>query len=328
SVRYCIAEPVFVDIDPKTYNMCPESLNKFLSDFCLMKNNQLYYKNPLDIAKGESPLTFLDKTNPEFGKVSAVLVAHQIGMPADMNSINNLAKQYNLPVVEDAACAIGSEYFNESLNAFEKIGKPHGDIACFSFHPRKVLTTGDGGMITTNNAEYDNYFKLLRQHSMIKPALSKQDANKITAPDFVCTGFNFRMTDIQAAVGIQQLTKMPDIIKKRRLIDEVYRDAFKSINWMELPFEPEYTKSNWQSYALRVKNNSPISRDDLMQLLLDNGISSLHGIMNAHQYKPYNNSQFNLIESEKARNEVILLPFYQDITEEEIYKIAGIIEKL
>lgn len=328
AVRYCLAEPAFVDIEPQTYNMSPESLRVFLKEDCYKQNNHFYYNNSTNIAKGESPLVILDKTNPEFGKVSAILVVHQIGMPADIKVINEIAKTYNLPVIEDAACAIGSEYSIDNGNSFEKIGKSHSDIACFSFHPRKVLTTGDGGMITTNNEEYDQYFKLLRQHSMTKSAVSRHETNKITATDFVSTGYNYRMTDIQAAVGIQQLRKMPEIYKKRRQIDQNYREAFKDIKWLELPFEPDYAKSNWQSYALRVKKDAPVSRDDLMQCLLDNGVSSLHGIMNAHQYKPYDNSSFSLVESEKARDEVILLPFYQDITDEQINEIADIIRKL
>lgn len=328
SIRYCLAEPAFVDIDPLTYNMSPECLKNFLKEDCYKQDDKFYYSNSINIATGESPLAILDKTNPEFGRVAAVLTVHQIGMPSDIKSINKIAKIYNLPVIEDAACAIGSEYSFNSGNSFEKIGKPHSEVACFSFHPRKVLTTGDGGMITTNNDEYDSFFKLSRQHSMTKTAVSRHQSNKVSAPNFVSTGYNYRMTDIQAAVGIQQLNKMPEIIEKRRLIDKKYREAFKDIKWLELPFETDYAKSNWQSYALRVKNDAHVSRDDLMQYLLDNGVSSIHGIMNAHQYKPYDNSNFNLIESEKARDEVILLPFYQDLTDEQITEIAELIRKL
>jgi len=146
SVRFCGAEPVFVDIDPQTYNMCPTELKSFLDQDCESRNNYLFYKDTTRIACGESPLPFIEQN--QRGRVAAIIPVHQLGMPCDLNAILDIAGQYNLPVVEDAACSLGNEICIN--NKWEKIGKPHGDIACFSFHPRKMITTGDGGMITTN----------------------------------------------------------------------------------------------------------------------------------------------------------------------------------
>ena len=328
SIRYCLAEPVFVDIDPDTYNMSPESLKNFLNTECVQSDNAIYYKKAKDIAKGESPLSVLDQSSKEFGRISAIQIVHQMGMPADMTSILEIADKYNLPVLEDAACAIGSELSLNELQSFKKIGNPHSDIASFSFHPRKILTTGDGGMITTNNEEYDKLFRLLRQHSMTKTALARHEQNKIAAPDFPVTGFNFRLTDIQASIGIEQLAKMPEIIEKRRFLDQCYRKYFADFNWLELPYQPHYAKSNWQSYAIKVLKNAPVTRDDLMLHLQKNNIASSHGIMNAHQYKPYSNSHFSLPESEKARDNSIILPLYQALEEEDIKKIVDLMRVL
>ena len=168
SIRTCGAEPVFVDIDPKTYNMSYLCLKNFLEQECRIINNELFYKNVRKIAKGESPLVSMFIEKNKSGRVAAVLPVHQMGMPCDIEPILSLAKKFRLPVVEDAACAVGSEI--KMNGKWEKIGKPHGDISCFSFHPRKVITTGNGGMITTNNAEYDKKFRLLRQNGVSIPA--------------------------------------------------------------------------------------------------------------------------------------------------------------
>jgi dTDP-4-amino-4,6-dideoxygalactose transaminase len=240
-------------------------------------------------------------------------------MPCDLNEIIKLTQSFKIPVVEDAACAIGSEI--KINNKWEKIGKPHGDIACFSFHPRKVITTGDGGMITTNNPEYDKKFRLLRQHGMSVSDIARHSARKIIIEEYVTTGFNYRMTDIQASVGIEQLKKLENMIKERKRIAEIYRECLKGISWLKIPSESEYCKANWQSYPVCILDNSPLSRDELMQFLLDCGISTRPGIMNIHQEKAYD-SKIYLKNSEVARKRVILLPFFYGISDKQIKEIT------
>jgi dTDP-4-amino-4,6-dideoxygalactose transaminase len=323
-VRHCGAEPVFVDIDKNTFNMSPESLKQCLSEDCEIRDGELYYRDVLALAVGESPLCRLIKDEKakvqdcRIGRVAAIMPAHQMGMPCDSNNILPLAEEYNIPIVEDAACAIGSEI--KINNKWEKVGKPHGDIACFSFHPRKVITTGDGGMITTNNPEYDKKFRLLRQHGMSVSDIARHSARKIIIEEYVTTGFNYRMTDIQAAVGIEQLKKLEYIIKERKRIAEIYREYLKGISWLKMPSESEYCKANWQSYPVRILDNSPLSRDELMQSLLDYGISTRPGIMNIHQEKAYD-SKICLKNSELARKKVILLPFFHGISDKQIKEI-------
>jgi len=310
AIKYCGAEPLFIDIDPDTYNISYKLLKQCLEEDCEVHNGEIFCR----IHQGK-----------KLRRVSAIEVVHQMGMPCDLNNILPLAEKYNIPIVEDAACAIGSEI--KINNKWEKVGKPHGGIACFSFHPRKVITTGDGGMITTNNPEYDKKFRLLRQHGMSVSDTARHSARKIIFEEYVTTGFNYRMTDIQAAVGIEQLKRLSSIIKKRRTIAEIYRECLKGISWLKMPSESEYCKSNWQSYPVRILDNSPLSRDELMQYLLDSGISTRRGIMNIHQEKPYV-SQFSLENSESSRDSVILLPVFQELTHEQIDKITKLLERI
>ncbi len=324
AIRHCGAEPLFVDIDPDTYNISPLCLQKFIDEECEIKNRQLYYNKASKIANGESPLRHC---NSDVGRVKAVLAVHQMGMPCDLSALLSISHKFNLPVVEDAACAIGSEISFDNGKTWGKIGKPHGEIACFSFHPRKVVTTGDGGMITTNNSEYDRKIRLMRQHGMSVPDAVRHIANKVILEEYVITGFNYRMTDIQAAIGIEQVRKLPLMIERRKEIDKLYRGYLQDIKWLQLPKEPVFAKTNWQSYPIRVLQGSPISRNELMQYLLDNGVATRPGIMNAHQESPYSNSAFDLTESEQARKEVILLPVFHDLKEDDICKIAELIKK-
>src|SRR5262249_13800761 len=151
-----------------------------------------------------------------------------------------------IPLIEDAACAAGSEILWNGR--WEPIGKPHGDIACFSFHPRKVITTGDGGMITTNNADWDRKFRLWRQHSMSVPDTIRHGSRQVIFESYPEVGFNYRMTDIQAAVGREQLKRLIGIVGRRRAMAARYATLLRSVDGVEAPREPEWARSNWQSY--------------------------------------------------------------------------------
>ncbi len=324
SIRYCFAEPVFVDIDPDTYNMSPESLRQCLYAECELRNGELYYRDVSSLAVGESPLAgFFPGGEPAAGtspgRVAAVLPVHQLGMPCDMEAVLALAAEFGLPVVEDAACAIGSEI--NIGGRWEKIGRPYGDVACFSFHPRKIVATGDGGMLTTGNPAYDAKFRLLRQHGMSVPDTVRHGSDKVIFEDYVTTGFNYRMTDVQAAIGIEQLAKLPGFLKERRETAELYREKLKDIPWLRPPKEPTGRRTNWQSYPVRVLDGAPVSRDRLMQRLLDQGIATRRGIMNAHQEPAYLSS-FRGNHSEKARDSVILLPMFNGMKESEVEEVV------
>jgi perosamine synthetase len=295
SIRYCGAIPVFVDIEPQTYNI-----------------------NPVLIEAAISPRT------------RAILVVHQMGMPCDLKAILEIARQHSLPVIEDAACAIGSEILWDGQ--WEKIGKPHADIACFSFHPRKVITTGDGGMITTNNPEWDSQFRLWRQHSMSVPDTVRHGAKQVIFESYPTLGYNYRMTDIQAAVGREQLKRLPEIIERRRFLARRYHQLLADIPGLKLPTEPIWARSNWQSYCIRLSQQ--YDQLQVMQAMLDAGIGTRRGIMCAHREPAYcqeawscgvvqescnceGNSCDRLIESEKVQDTAILIPLFHHMSEQE-----------
>ena len=295
SIRYCGAVPVFIDIEPQTYNI-----------------------NPLLIEGAISP------------KTRAILVVHQIGMPCDLKAITEIAHRHSLPVIEDAACAIGSEILWEGQ--WEKIGKPHGDIACFSFHPRKVITTGDGGMITTSNPEWDKQFRLWRQHSMSVPDTVRHGSKEVIFESYPMLGYNYRMTDIQAAVGREQLKRLPEIVERRRLLAERYHHLLADIPEIKIPAEPSWARSNWQSYAVRLSKEC--GQKQVMQAMLDSGVGTRRGIMCAHREPAYRTEAWTcgaakqtcqceagncalLVESEQAQDNATLLPLFHQMTESE-----------
>jgi dTDP-4-amino-4,6-dideoxygalactose transaminase len=245
-------------------------------------------------------------------QTKAILIVHQIGMPADIDEFQALCKEKNLVLIEDAACAAGSAYKGK------KIGS-HSDLVCFSFHPRKVITTGDGGMITTSKEDYAQRLKLLRQHGMAINDRVRHESNKVLITDHLEVGYNYRMTDIQAAVGIKQLEKLDWIVAERRKIAFQYHEAFADIDCLRLPYEREGYFSNYQSYSVYLKENCPINRDDLMQKLLDVGIATRSGVMTSHRetaYKGY--SDVKLPISEDLCDRSIILPLYVPMPQEEI----------
>jgi dTDP-4-amino-4,6-dideoxygalactose transaminase len=293
SVRYCGAIPVFVDIRADQFNIDPDLIKAAVT-----------------------PLT------------RAILCVHQIGMPCDLARIVRIAEKYSIPLIEDAACAIGSEILWDGK--WERIGKPHGDVACFSFHPRKVLSTGDGGMITTRHREWDTRFRLLRQHGMAIPDTVRHASNAVIFESYPEIGFNYRMTDIQATVGREQLKRLPEFLRRRREIAAEYRVLLDDMTELGLPNEPDWARSNWQSFCVRLPQGVP--QRQVMQTLLDRGIATRRGIMCAHREPAYQHQEWRsagkLSESERAQEECILLPLYHQLTKEEQALIASTLREV
>jgi len=277
SIRYCGAVPVFADIEAETFNINPAFLEDLIT-----------------------------------ARTRAILCVHQMGMPCDLKSITDIAHRHSLTVVEDAACANGSEILWS--DKWERIGKPHGNIACFSFHPRKVLTTGEGGMITTSNREWDKQFRLLRQHGMSISTDQRHIANEVVFESYPVLGYNYRMTDIQAAIGIEQLKRLPEMVKQRRLLAERYRQLLSDVVGVRLPKEPAWALSNWQSYCIGLPH--VCDQRKVMQYLLDRGVASRRGVMCVHREIPYANvpNPCLLHESEKAQDHSIILPLFHQMS--------------
>ena len=288
SIRYCGAAPVFADIQSETFNINPELLEALITK-----------------------------------ATRAILCVHQIGMPCDLKAIVDIACKHSLPVIEDAACAIGSEIcWNDK---WEKIGKPHGNIACFSFHPRKVISTGDGGMITTANPEWDRQFRLWRQHGMNIPDLLRHSAKRVTFESYPVLGYNYRMTDIQAAIGREQIKRLPEIIKRRRFLAGYYNKLLREAPELKLPEEPHWARSNWQSYCIRLADN--LDQCKVMQLMLDCGVATRRGIMCIHREKSYTHlsQRLPLPESEKAQDHCIVLPLYYQLSNDDQEYVAQVL---
>jgi len=253
-------------------------------------------------------------------------------MPCDLASLTSIAARRGVPLVEDAACAIGSEI--EWQGEWQRIGRPHGDVACFSFHPRKLLSTGDGGMLTTSNAELDRSFRLLRQHGMSVPDAVRHASNTVIFESYPIVGYNYRMTDIQAAIGREQLKRLPAIVSRRRELAARYQDALQSIDGVIVPREPRWARTNWQSYAIRI--GAWINLQTLMQRMLDAGISTRRGAMNVHREASYPPDTWRagsgLTHSEDAQETALVLPLYHQLTEEDqdrvIATLAAVIRDL
>lgn len=287
SVRYCGATPVFVDVDARTFNLDPALVEAAITE-----------------------------------KTRAILCVHQIGMPCDMARLVPLAAKHRLALIEDAACAIGSEILWDGR--WEPIGKPHGDAACFSFHPRKVLSTGDGGMITTRHATWDARFRLGRQHGMSVTDAVRHGSPQVIFENYPELGYNYRMTDVQAAIGREQLKRLPGLIAQRREMAARYRELLAEVPGVGLPFEPEWARSNWQSFSVRLP--AGVDQKRVMQRMLDDGIATRRGIMNAHREPAYENGCWRagsaLTESERAQNETILLPLHPFLTDDDLERIV------
>ena len=284
SIRYCGAEPVFVDIEPATSNIDPALIEPAITS-----------------------------------RTKAILCVHQMGMPCDVLAIVEIGRRRGLPVIEDAACASGSLIVRDGKD--ERIGRPHADIACFSFHPRKVITTGDGGMLTTNHAGYDATFRLLRQHGMTVNDRVRHGSSKVLFEEHSVLGFNYRMTDIQAAVGREQLKRLPDIVVTRRRLAARYMELLREVSGLRLPEEPSWARSNWQSFWVRLPDG--LDQRAVMQFLLDRGVQSRRGIMCSHREAPYRREHgYSLPESELAQDRNIILPLFPQLTDEEQLHVA------
>lgn len=281
SIKYVGAKPIFAEVNPANYNL-----------------------DVKDAARKITPRT------------KAILLVHQIGMPADIDAFKELASIHNLKLIEDAACAAGSSYKGA------KIGS-HSELVCFSLHPRKVISTGDGGFVTTNREDYYQRMKLLRQHGMSINDRVRHESSKLIFEDHVEVGYNYRMTDIQAAVGIKQLEKLNWIVEERRKIAMRYHEAFRDIDYIRLPKEENGYFSNYQSYSIYLQDDCPVSRNEIMQKMLDDGIATRRGIMTSHRETAYKAecAGLSLPISENAADRSIILPLYIPMKDEEIEKV-------
>jgi dTDP-4-amino-4,6-dideoxygalactose transaminase len=276
--------PVFVDIDERTFNLDPTAVERAIGP-----------------------------------RTRAILAVHQIGMPAAMDELSAIARSHNLHLVEDAACAMGSTYQDR------RIGKSFGIATAFSFHPRKILTTGEGGMITTESAELAARLRRLRHHGMSLTDLDRhRSKDHYVREVYGEVGFNFRMTDLQAAVGLVQLGRLDTMLARRRQQAARYNELLAPLGRerVEAPFVPPDRVSNFQSYMIRFPQAGRAERDAMIDQLLALGITTRPGIMASHLEPPYAGREFSLPVTEHITDQTLMLPIFHDLSEAEQQRVV------
>ena len=273
SALYVGAKPVFVDIDPKTYNIDSKKIEEAITD-----------------------------------KTKAIMPVHLYGQPADMDTICEIADYHDLVVIEDAAQAHGAVYNDKRTGSI-------GNAGCFSFYPTKNMTTGEGGMITTNSDEIAEAARMFRAHG---------ESERYT---HVVLGYNFRMTDIAAAIGIVQLKKL-DTLNVKRIKNAIYlTEHIKKIDGIEPPYAPENVRHVFHQYTIRVDSSK---REDMIKFLNDEGVGTgIHYPKPVYAQKLYKDLGITAScpEAEKAASEVISIPVHPSVSPEDLEKIVAVLEK-
>lgn len=290
AVRHTGATPVFVDIDPRTYNIAPDSIEVAITR-----------------------------------KTKAILPVHQIGLAANMDRINAIARRHNLVVIEDAAPAIGATYKGKMVG---NLGNP----TCFSFHPRKVITSGEGGMILTNEENLADRARLLRAHGMSLSDLARHHAKSVVIEEYPEVGYNYRMSDLHAAVGIVQMKRLDFILTRRREIATRYNEVLHELDYVQLPFCSYEVPHTYQSYMVELLPHAPKTREQAMQELLNAGIATRRGVMAIHLEQAYASQRSTVVSlpvTERAARNTLLLPLYVTMTDDEqTYVIENLLKTL
>jgi dTDP-4-amino-4,6-dideoxygalactose transaminase len=279
-VRMVGAMPVFADIDVNTFNISHSAIEKAISE-----------------------------------KTRAIIPVHQFGLPADMDAINIVAQRHNIPVIEDAACSFGSLYKGKQIGSL-------GNTTCLSFHPRKLITTGEGGMFITNDTVLAEKARVMINHGASVSDMIKHKSGTVAsllAEEFHEIGYNYRMTNIQASLGVSQMKRLDEIIRLREERAKMYSNHFAGIPYIIPPQVPDYAKPNWQTYAIRIEDECPVKRDVIAQKLLNANIACRPAYMACHVQPVYRSlyPDLYLPNTEKALSSVIILPLYPQMTKAE-----------
>jgi dTDP-4-amino-4,6-dideoxygalactose transaminase len=254
-------------------------------------------------------------------RTRAVVVVDQGGMPADVRPLRRLCESRGIALVEDAACAAGSRYR----------GAPAGSeasMAAWSFHPRKLLTTGEGGMLTTADPELAARARRLREHGMNVSAAERHQSTQPVIESYLEVGFNYRMTDIQAAVGLVQLGKLDAMVSRRRELAAAYQQALAPVPGLRAVEDPPWGESNFQSFWVEVGEEYPLSRNELLTALAGEGISARAGIMAAHRQPAYAGRQHgDLPVTDRLTERTLILPMFHTMTEGEQQRVVALIRR-
>ena len=244
-------------------------------------------------------------------RTRAVILVDQAGVPADLDGMRALCDPQHITVIEDAACAAGSVYRSRPAGA-------GAEIAAYSFHPRKLVTTGEGGMITTSDAETAARLRRLREHGMDVSAADRHRSQQPVIERYTEVGFNFRMTDVQAAIGLVQLGKLGQMVARRRELAERYRRELSTVPGLRAVTDPDYGTTNYQSFWIVLPGDSRISRDQVLYQLAQAGVSARRGIMAAHLEPAYEgHPRGPLPVTEHLTASSLILPLFHQMTQAE-----------
>jgi perosamine synthetase len=286
AVRYVGAEPVFADVDPATGNLTPATVDAVRT-----------------------------------ARTKAVLAVHQGGVPADVHALRAVCADWDLPLVEDAACAIGSTVGGKSVGQGSL-------ISAWSFHPRKIVTTGEGGMVTTDDAQWAARLRRLREHGMNASAAERHASNTPVLESYLEVGYNYRMTDVQAAIGLVQLRKLDEMVARRRELAARYDVLLRDVPGITPVRDPAYGQSNFQSYWVLPAEDFPVGRDDLLAALSEAGISARRGIMASHLEPAYAGHRCApLPVTERISRDSLILPLFHTMTEAQQDRVVAVLRE-
>jgi dTDP-4-amino-4,6-dideoxygalactose transaminase len=250
----------------------------------------------------------------------AVIAVDQGGVPVDLDSIRALCDPRGITVIEDAACGAGSTYRGRPVGA-------GAEITAWSFHPRKIITTGEGGMITTPHKDWADRARWLREHAMSVSAADRHGKVLAPAESYLEVGYNYRMTDLQAAVGLVQLARLPEVVQRRRQLADNYSKYIDEIPDLRAVADPPWGTSNFQSYWVEVAPGSPVSRDELLVCLAEADISARRGIMSTHSQPPYagHAEPGSLKVTERLSDNTLILPLFHELSESDQSRVVDVL---
>jgi dTDP-4-amino-4,6-dideoxygalactose transaminase len=265
-----------------------------------------------DIERGTYNLDPEDVERRITPKTRAIMMVDQIGPPADLDRFKALASKRGLLLLDDAATALGAKYKGKYTGG-------HGVPCCYSFHPRKMITTGEGGMLVTDNDEWAERARVLRSTGASVSDLKRHEAKGAIFQQYFESGYNYRMTDMQAAMGLVQLGKLGAMLEQRSAQAKLYAKLFASVGEIAPPAEPEYATHCWSSYCVRTTKSAKVSADEMVRRMATRNVSCRRGIQPLH-FEPYFEQQMaglTLPETESAARETFFLPIFPGLREDE-----------
>ena len=262
------AVPVFADVDPRTWNIDPADVERKVTS-----------------------------------RTKVITPIDEIGLPSDVDRINEIARDCGARVLEDAACAFASHNQERPVGTL-------AEVTVFSLHARKVVSTGEGGMIATDDPELAQRLRMLRHQGMSLSDYARRNASPVAFETYPEVGFNFRITDIQAAIGLAQLDKLSTILRERRRVAECYNDYLRDHPVFVPPHVPDGLEPNWQSYQIGLRAPYRDRRNALMEWLFERGIPTRRGVMASHLEPPYRNRHAGVPHTEAAAAGTLQLPMH------------------